>query len=297
MKIIVTGSLGHISEPLTKELVEKGHDVTVVSSKPEKQKDIEALGAIAAIGSLENADFLTATFTGAGAVYSMVPPTNLFAPDIDLVGYYSNIGKNYAQAIKHAGVKRLVHLSSIGAHMDKDSGLILGHHAVEIILDKLTDVAITFMRPVGFYYNLYSFVPMIKTQGIIAANYGAEENLVWVSPKDIAAAVAEELETPPVSNRTVRYVASDEVTGNETASILGAAIGKPDLKWVLISNEQTQNGLETVGMNADAAAAMVEMFASQHSGALMEDFYRNRPTVMGKVKVTDFAKEFAAAFN
>ena len=58
MKIIVTGSLGHVGKPLTEELVGKGHSVTVVSSKAERQKDIEALGAKAAIGTMENADFL-----------------------------------------------------------------------------------------------------------------------------------------------------------------------------------------------------------------------------------------------
>jgi nucleoside-diphosphate-sugar epimerase len=48
MKVIVTGSLGNISKPLAKELVQKGH--TVISSKPEKQKDIEALGAWTSFG-------------------------------------------------------------------------------------------------------------------------------------------------------------------------------------------------------------------------------------------------------
>jgi nucleoside-diphosphate-sugar epimerase len=43
MKIILTGSLGHIGKPLAQELVQKGHAVTVISSNPEKQKDIEAL--------------------------------------------------------------------------------------------------------------------------------------------------------------------------------------------------------------------------------------------------------------
>ena len=76
MKIIVTGSLGNISKPLTEELVAKGHAVTVISSKPEKQAAIEALGATAAIGTLEDVPFLTATFTGADAVYCMLPPFN-----------------------------------------------------------------------------------------------------------------------------------------------------------------------------------------------------------------------------
>jgi uncharacterized protein YbjT (DUF2867 family) len=294
MKIIVTGSLGHISKPLTEEIVQKGHAVTVISSKPEKQKYIEALGATAAIGSLEDADFLTATFTGADAVYTMVPPANYFDPNIDLTTYCINIANNYAQAIEKSGVKRVVHLSSIGAHLEKDSGIILAHRKVEVILEKLSDVAITFIRPVGFYYNLFGFIPVIKSQGFIAANYGAEDDLVWVSPVDIAA--AEELETPLAGNK-VRYVASDELTGHQTASILGAAIGKPDLKWLLISDEQRQRGLEAAGLNPQIAVGLVEMFASQHSGALMEDYHRNRPAVMGKVKLTDFAKEFAVAFN
>jgi uncharacterized protein YbjT (DUF2867 family) len=281
MKIIVTGSLGHISKPLTIALVHKGHAVTVISSNPEKQEDIEALGAAAAIGSLEDVNFLTGTFTGADAVYTMVPPANYFDKNLDVTVYCHRIGNNYAGALQASGVKRVVHLSSVGAHLVKDSGIILAHHDVEAILNKLTDAAITHMRPVGFYYNLYSFVSMIKKDGVIAANYGAEDELIWVSPKDIAAAIAEELETPPGS-RKVRYVASDELTGNETASILGEAIGKSDLKWIIIANEQMQSGLEAAGMQPVIAAGLVEMYASQHNGVLTEDYYRNKPAVMGK---------------
>ena len=53
MNIILTGSLGHISKPMAEELVQKGHAATVVGSKQERQKEIEALGAAAAIGSIE----------------------------------------------------------------------------------------------------------------------------------------------------------------------------------------------------------------------------------------------------
>jgi uncharacterized protein YbjT (DUF2867 family) len=296
MKIIITGSLGHISKPLTEELVQKGHAVTVISSNPEKQKEIEALGATAAIGSLQDLDFLTATFTGADAVYCMVPPANYFDHNLDLTAYCHNIGNNYAQAIRASGVKRAIHLSSIGAHLDKDSGIILAHHDVEVILNNLADVAVTFMRPVAFMYNLHGYLAMIKSQGVIAANYGAEDIIPWVSPIDIAAAIAEEFETPLVGKK-VCYVASEELTGNQTASILGAAIGKPDLKWILVSNDEMQKGLETVGMNPQIAAELVEMYAALHTGLLSEDYFRNRPAVMGQVKLADFAKEFAAAYE
>jgi uncharacterized protein YbjT (DUF2867 family) len=166
---------------------------------------------------------------------------------------------------------------------------------VEVILNNLSGVAITYMRPVAFYYNLYGFVGGINNTGTIASNYGAEDKVAWVSPIDIAAAIAEELVTPPIG-RKVRYVASDELTCNEVAGILGAAIGMPDLKWIVIPDEQLRGSLETFGMSAQLAAGFVEMNASMHRGELFQDYYLNRP-VMGKVKMTDFAKEFAAAFN
>src|SRR5260221_6261236 len=115
MKITLTGSLGHISQPLTIELVQKGHIVTVISSKPEKQKDIAALGALAAIGTMEDADFLTKTFSGADAVYTMVAGGNFFTPDFDLIAYGARLSNHYAQAVQQSGVTPVVHLRSISA--------------------------------------------------------------------------------------------------------------------------------------------------------------------------------------
>jgi len=50
-------------------------------------------------------------------------------------------------------------------------------------------------------------------------------------------------------------------------------------------------------MNKRIAAGLVEMYASLYSGVLAEDYNLNKPEVMGKVKLTDFAREFAAAFE
>ncbi|SKB80602.1 NmrA family NAD(P)-binding protein [Dyadobacter psychrophilus] len=298
MKIVVTGSLGHISKPLTAELIQKGHAVTVISSNAEKQKDIETLGATPAIGSMDDADFLTAAFANADAVYTMVPPANYFDHNLDLLGYYRSKGRNYAKAIRETGVKRVVNLSTIGGHLGagEGSGILLGAHDVELILNELpSEVSITHIRPTSFYYNLFGYVEAIKSQGLIIANYGAEDEIPWVSPVDIATAVAEEL-VKPDSGRNVRYVASDDRTGNDTAAVLGAAIGKPDLKWIIASDAQVQSALEGIGMNPRIAAGLVEMYGSLHNGVLAADYLRHKP-VMGKVKLEDFAKEFAAAFQ
>ncbi|QFY44546.1 NAD(P)H-binding protein [Candidatus Methylospira mobilis] len=294
MKVIVTGSLGHISKPLTQALLQQGHQVTVISSDPEKEKDIEALGASAAIGTIEDVNFLTKTFTGADAVYTMLPPPNLFDPNLDIKSDFLNISNNYVQAIQQSGVKRVVHLSSVGAHLDQGTGFILFHRQAESILSNLQEVAITFMRPVGFYYNLFTFSGVIKATGVMSSNYGADDIIPWVSPIDIATAIAEELTTPQTGNK-VRYVASEELTCNEVASTLGAAIGQPDLQWILITDEELQSRYESMGMNKTIVAWLAEMQANMHNGAFYEDYYLNRPA-LGKVKLTEFAKEFAAAF-
>ncbi|MBL4561581.1 MAG: NmrA family NAD(P)-binding protein [Labilibaculum sp.] len=296
MKIVVTGSLGNISKPLTQELVQKGHSVTVISSKAEKQRNIEALGAKPAIGSLENPEFLATTFTGADAVYCMIPPNNYFDQNLDLQAYYCRLGHNYAQSIEQAGVKHVVNLSSIGAHMEKGNGILLGAHDVEGILNELPlTTTITHIRPSSFYYNLYAYADMIKEMGYIAANYGDEDIVPWVSPQDIANAVTEELLALP-SGRKIRYVSSEELTCKQTAQILGEAIGKPVLKWLTITNDQMVSGLAATGMNPSIAAGLVEMYAGLHSGLLTEDYYHNQPT-LGKVKMTDFAKEFASVYH
>ena len=319
MKIIVTGSLGNISKPLTKELVQKGHHVTVITTKAEKQKDIEALGAKAAIGTIEDLPFLTATFTGADAVYCMLPLFDYFDPNLDIMLATRRLISNYTKAIRESGVKKVVHLSSIGAHTDKGNGLLAFHHLAESIFKELpSDVIIKHMRPVGFYGNMYDFMSTIKGKGflglfltlrfagfaklitgktgVIAANYGGEDKMPWVSPIDIAAATAEEL-TTPFTERKYRYVASEELTCNEIAKTIGEAIGKPYLKWSLMSDKDMLSGLKMFKIPQARAEGIVEMNAAQHSGVLFEDYYRNAPKVLGKVKMKDFAKEFAVVYN
>lgn len=299
MNIVLTGSLGNIGKPLAQELVQKGHSVTVISTKTERQKDIEALGAKAAIGTMEDADFLSATFKDADIVYVMETldaAGGFFDPNIDFITTINHIGNNYKQAIQQSGVKRVVHLSSIGAHMDKGNGILIFHHNVENILKQLPDdVSIKFMRPVGFYTNMFSFIRPIKTQGAIVQNYGGDTKKPWVSPLDIAVAITEEMEQP-FGGRTIRYIASDEFSANEVAYFLGEAIGMPDLKWLVVPDDQLLESWLAAGMNPQIAKGFIEMQASIRDGILYEDYYRNRPT-LGKVKLTDFAKEFAAVYH
>ena len=293
MKYVITGSIGNISKPLTQALVNAGNNITVITSKKENIAAIEALGATAAVGSIEDVDFLTNTFTGADAVYTMVPPKSGAA---NWKAYIENIGKNYAAAIKVAGVKFVVNLSSVGAHMNDGAGPVSGLHRAENALNALTDVNIKHLRPAYFYANLLANVGMIKHMGIIGGNFG-EKPFALVHTDDIAVAAIEELLNLNFTGHSVRYIAGDEKTGFEIAKTLGTAIGQPDLPWVVFTDEQSLQGMLQVGLPEEDAKNYTEMGAALASGEMNADYFHNRPASLSKIKLEDFAKQFAEAFH
>ncbi|SEV89580.1 Nucleoside-diphosphate-sugar epimerase [Chitinophaga sp. YR573] len=305
MKIIITGSLGNISKPLTEILVAQGHTVTVISSDSKKQDAIEKLGAKPAIGSISDVAFLSETFKGADAVYAMIP-LSFTEPDL---GYYlRQTAQNYVQALKDTGIKRVVVMSGWAADL-------LRSENVEDVFDGLA-ASLTIMRPASFYTNFYQSMNLIKGKGLIGkfltlrysglwalltgrtgllmGNYGGDDRTVFVSPKDIADAVAEELLLHP-EKTTIRYVGSEEMTCNEAARIIGIAVGKPWLKWVLLSDKEMLQGLKAAKVPEKLAETLVEMQSIVHSGKTLANFHRNHPK-MGKIKLADFAKEFAEVY-
>ena len=69
------------------------------------------------------------------------------------------------------------------------------------------------------------------------------------------------------------------------------------MKWVQITDDQLRESLVNVGMQPKVAEKMAEMYAAIHNGLLYEDYNQNKPLTFGKVKLKDFAKDFAAAYK
>jgi len=294
MQYVISGSLGNISKPLAERLVAAGHNVTVISSKADKVAQIEAIGAKAAIGSVEDIFFLTNAFTGADAVYTMVPPN--FGSG-NWKKYIASVGEKYAAAIQASGVKNVVNLSSIGAHMADGCGPVSGLFFVEKALNALPDVNVKHLRPGFFYPNFLANIGMIKHMGIMGGNYGEGTKLVLVHPDDIAEAAAEELLGLSFSGKSVRYVTSDEKTTDEVAAILGKAIGKPELPWINFKDEDTVAGMTQAGLPQEIAENYAEMGAAMRSGEMASDYLLHRPDVFGKTKLEAFAPVFAAIYS
>ncbi|WP_428229394.1 NAD(P)H-binding protein [Flavobacterium sp.] len=292
MKITISGSLGNIGKPLTTKLIASGHEVTVITSNKDRVAAIETLGAKAIVGSVSDVAFLKSAFTVADAVFAMTPP-NMGGANI--IANTTAAGKAIASAIAATGVKRVVMLSSIGADLANGTGPITGLYNIEKIYETLENISLTFLRAGFFYTNLYNDVPMIKGAGIIGSNYPTTTIIPFVHPEDIAIAAAEELQKTP-SGKNIRYIVSDVRTPNDVAKALGQAIGKPELPWVEFTDEQALGGMTQAGLPEEMAGLYQEMGSGLRSGKIQEDFLNNKVAADGKIKLEDFAKEFAAQF-
>lgn len=292
---VITGAAGNISAPIVKELLKKGHKVTVVGRTAANLEPLTQLGATAAIGSLEDLVFLTKTFTGADAVYTMVPPK--WDPT-DWKKHIGQIGANFAAAIKTAGVKYVVNLSSVGAHLPEGCGPVSGLYRVEQALNELKDVNVLHLRPSYFYQNLFANLGLIKQAGIMGSNFSTDEGrFPIVDPSDIAAVATEALLALDFKGHTYRYIASEETGTDAIAKAIGANIGKNDLPWVTFTDEQALGGMIQAGLHPEVAKNYTEMGAALNSGIMLEDYWKNKPATLGKVKLNDFAAQFAHAYK
>lgn len=295
MKYIITGSLGHISQPLVTALVAAGHETHVITSSPSRVAAIEAIGANAIVGSVEDPAFVNTAFKGADAVYLMIPPN--FGVS-HWKAFQEKIANNYVAAVKENNIAFVVTLSSVGAHMINGAGPVDGLAYLEQQLATLPSVAVKHLRPSYFFYNLFAMIPMIKNMSIMGSNFGTtDEKLVLTTTEDIASAATEELLGLPFKGQTVRYISSDERHPNEIAAVLSAAIGKPGIPWVPFTDEQSLGGMLQMGLPPTIAEGYTAMGKAIREGKMQEDYWNNHVTPTGTLTLETFAKQFAIAYN
>ena len=295
MKHVITGGAGNISKPLALSLLKAGHQVTVLGRNPENLESVTEDGATPAIGSLEDAAFVTSAFAGADAAYLMIPP-NFLADDFRT--YQRKVIRNFVDAVKANKIGKVLVLSSVGAHMGKGAGPVDGLYDLEqTIIKELPDTDAIFLRPSFFFYNLFQQAGLIKHMGIMGANYPAPNGkLFLVDTSDIAATAFEYLDKAEFTGKQVINLYSDERSPEEIASVLSAAIGKPGIPWVLFPDDQALQGMLQSGLKPAMAQDYLDMGIAIRNGSMQSEFL-TQGARQGKSRLEDFAPAFAAFYN
>lgn len=291
---VITGATGHTGSKISEALIAAGKAVTVVGRHAEKLQTFVDKGAKAAVGDLEDADFLTQAFAGATVVYALIPPKW----DVtDWRAYQDRVSKAFTKALQANNVKYAVILSSNGAQLPEGAGPVTGLHYFEKDLQTVPGLNILSLRAGYFMQNLFANIGMIKGLGFLGSSLLNTVKTPIVHTDDIAEIAIQRLLALDFTGFETTFVpGAADLTMDEVAKILGEAIGKPDLKYVTFSPEEGKNGMLQAGLPLTIAEGYTELFDALNRGTYLNDYQRT-PENTTPTTLAQFAKnEFAPAY-
>lgn len=291
---VITGATGNTGKVITTRLLEAGKKVRIISRDPAKTKELTDKGAELFVGDSSNVEVLKKAFAGATAVYAMIP---IDWQATDYTAHQVNYANAIAEALKAGKVKYVVSLSSQGAHLDSNSGVVLGLHKMEKIFDSIEGLNTLHLRPTYFMENTLGMIGLIKQAGIMGSPVKADLRFPVVATKDIAEYAAKRLLALDFKGHNVQdLLGAREVTYPEMAKVYGKAIGKPDLQYVEFPYDDFKKSLMGVlGASESVADNFNEFIQALNAGRVIVAKRTAESTT--PTSIEDFAATFAYVYN
>jgi len=291
---VITGATGHTGKPIAHSLLEKGQRVRIISRSAEKAKELTDKGAKLFLGDTYDLNLVANAFSGADAVYAMIP-FDAAAPDYTAsqVQHASVI----AEGIKTAGIKYVVMLSSIGAHLSEGAGVVQGLQQTESLFNAIEGLNALFLRAGYFMENTLMQAGIVKFMGVMTVPVLADLKIPMVATCDIAKVAAQYLSDLSFKGKQVDYVLGQrDVSYNEIAGIFGKAIGIPDLKYHTASYKEGKQAMLQMGMGESVVNKLIEFIKAMNDGRALGDAKRT-PANTTPTSVEEFSKVFKAVYE
>ncbi len=242
---VVLGASGNTGHIVATNLLAGGQKVRVVGRNAAHLQPLAAKGAEAFIADVTDAAALAKAFHQAESAYVMIPPN---PTSTDPLGYSNRVSDAIAAAVQNAGTKNVVALSSIGADKASGTGPVVGLHNLEQKLNQIIGANVLHLRAGYFMENTLPQVNAIRMMGSAAGPFRPDLKLPMIATRDIGNAAADALLRPIVRGKQTRELLGQrDLTYTEVATIIGQAIGKPDLKYVHAPDDQFRSCLGANG--------------------------------------------------
>lgn len=292
--IAVMGATGHIGTVLVEQLLAKGHAVRALGRDPRKLSALAAKGAQVFSAAFGDVAALSEAFAGAEAAFVMIPPSY---GEKEFGAYQDRAADAAAKALGMAGVKKVVSLSSVGAQHAGGTGPIAGLHRLEKRLGQSGGLDAVHLRPAYFMENHFFAIPTIKGMGASGTPIRPDLSFAQIATRDIALKAAEFLDQMDFrGSSTVELAGPRDLTMTESTSILGRAIGRPDLKYLQFSYADAEKAFAGM-MPAPTAQLMVEMYRGLNDGLVRHE-KPLAPAQRTRTTIEEFADQvFAPAFR
>ena len=299
---VITGATGNTGTPVTFGLLEKGHKVRIISRDATKAKALVNSASSSSSknqaeifeGESSDVELLEKAFKGADAVYAMVP----FSPlEPDYFAFQQMHVNAMAEALRETGVKYVVTLSSVGAHLTSGAGVVQGLQKMEEAFNVIPGLNVMHLRATYFMENILGQIGAIKQMGAMGSPMKSDISFPIVSTRDIGAMALNYLSKLNFTGKNVEYVLGQrDVTYNEIASVIGKAIGKPDLKYYAVTYEEGSQAMMQMGMSESVVRRMMEFIKAMNEGKVMEEARRTSANTT-PTSLEEFAHVFKAVYS
>jgi uncharacterized protein YbjT (DUF2867 family) len=292
--IVVTGATGRTGRTAAKALLARGEKVRVVSRDAKKLAPFVELGAESFVGNVEDVDSMTEAFTGASAVYLVLPED---IAQQDLRAHQERVSDSYTTVIANVHVRFAVNLSSIGAQHAKNTGPIVGLHNQEEKLNRVAGLNVLHLRAAYFMENLFMSIAPLRSMGALPGGMRAEVPMPWIATQDIGAYAATRLAAHDFSGHSVQELHGQrDISMKEAASIVGNAIGEPNLEYVQLPSMMLETALLKMGLPKKTADLIVEMWDGANAGLIVPLEERSARNTTPTTLESFVAREFAPTY-
>ena len=292
---VITGASGNTGSVVAEKLLARGEKVRVVGRDAKRLERFTQKGADAFVADVTDPAALTKAFSGAKAVYAMIPP-NINSPGVR--AYQERVSDALVAAIEKGGLRHAVVLSSFGADKPDRTGPVVGLRNLEKKLDAIAGLNALYLRAGYFMENILPQVGVIPVFGYMAGPVRPDLPLPMIATRDIGAAAAEALSKLDFEGKRPRELQGPrDVAYVDVAKIVGAAIGKPALAYKQMPAALLKPALTQMGMSSDMADLLLEMADALNSGHMKTLEPRSPENTTATTLETFVAEGFLPAYR
>lgn len=262
---IIVGATGQVGSTLISEIRRNGFPVIAVVRNPDKiiDKTIETRTA-----DLFNVEQLTKAFKGGTTVFVLTPENPV---SIDIIGDTKRIVENYRMAIQASGIKRIVGLSCVGAHIEGNTGNILMSRILEQGFDNLA-IEKVFIRPSYYFSNWLGYLETVRQYGVLPTFFPEDFKIEMHSPIDLAKFIAKVMTDKSTPGKGTIF----ELTGQQKYNSLDVArtfakLLDKDVIVQSIVKEQWKETLLSVGFTENTATNLSDMTQAVIDGKIIPE--------------------------
>jgi uncharacterized protein YbjT (DUF2867 family) len=260
----VAGVTGRVGSVVATELLARGHRVRGISRDPTRAATWSAQsGGDAAIGSLEDREFLTQTLRDVAGFFTLLPE-DPFSPDFH--GTRRRMADAVAAAVRDTKVPQVVLLSAVAAMVADGNGPAIDLHYLEAAL-RSTGTNVTILRASWFQENVGAVVQAAAHAGIYPnLMFTADAAFPTVATRDVGGVAASLLLSPPPASEVVDLI-GPAYSARDLALALGNSLGR-QLEIIDVPPLARVGALVQAGLPQSFAEEVAELYACFEAGRI-----------------------------